>query len=80
MRPDLAQLPPRFLRTKESAEFLGLSKQRASAIQTRADFPAPVAVLRSGPVWRHADVARFSTVPRKPGRPRKVTGATTPPN
>lgn len=25
MRPDLAVLPPRFLRTKEAAEFLSLS-------------------------------------------------------
>lgn len=57
----------------EAAAVLDVNKQRASQLQTRQGFPAPVAVLRSGPVWRVDDLERFAaTWDRKPGRPRKT--------
>jgi hypothetical protein len=71
----LAEPPfPELLGISEVGEHLGISRQRASALQTRQDFPAPVAVLRSGPVWRKGDLSRFAdTWERKPGRPAKIT-------
>lgn len=61
---------PGLVGVSEIAEQLGVSRQRASALQTRSDFPAPAAVLRSGPVWYAADVATFVTDwSRRPGRP-----------
>jgi hypothetical protein len=54
----------------EVAQLLGVSKQRASELQTREGFPAPVAVLRSGPIWRKEDLSSFAARwERKPGRP-----------
>ena len=40
MRPDLAVLPPRFLRTKEAAEFLGLSARTLEKHRTSGTGPA----------------------------------------
>jgi predicted DNA-binding transcriptional regulator AlpA len=40
MRPDLAQLPPRFLRTKEAAEFLSLSARTLEKHRTYGTGPA----------------------------------------
>ena len=40
MRPDLAVLPPRFLRTKEAAEFLGLSARTLEKHRTYGTGPA----------------------------------------
>ena len=34
----------------------GLSKQRVHVITRRRDFPAPIAELIQGPVWRRSDV------------------------
>jgi predicted DNA-binding protein (UPF0251 family) len=64
---------PELAGVSEIAELLGVSRQRASSVQHLEAFPAPVAELRSGPVWRKADLTRFAeTWERKPGRPRKV--------
>lgn len=55
----------------ELAERLGVSKQRIVTLSKSRGFPAPVANLHSGPVWRLEDVARFeSTWTRRSGRPR----------
>jgi hypothetical protein len=63
---------PELAGVSEIAELLGVSRQRASSVQHLEAFPAPVAELRSGPVWRKADLTRFAeTWERKPGRPRK---------
>jgi hypothetical protein len=63
---------PQLAGISEVAEILGVSRQRASTLQTRAGFPAPVAVLASGPVWRAGDLGTFlETWSRKPGRPAK---------
>ncbi|MFN5458198.1 helix-turn-helix transcriptional regulator [Bradyrhizobium sp.] len=40
MRPDHAVLPPRFLRTKEAAEFLGLSARTLEKHRTYGTGPA----------------------------------------
>lgn len=58
----------------EIAELLGITRQRVSEMhRDRKDFPMPVARLRSGPVWRKADLSTFADGwQRKPGRPRKV--------
>lgn len=57
----------------EVAQILGINKQRASQLQTRTGFPPPVAVLRSGPVWRARDIEAFGVGwERRPGRPRKT--------
>jgi hypothetical protein len=59
----------------EIAEMLGVTSRRVSALRHRPDFPAPVAELRSGPIWRLADIQRFVEMwPRKPGRPRSTPG------
>lgn len=66
---------PRLTCVSEIAEMLGVTSQRVSALRHRPDFPAPVAELRSGPIWRLADIQRFVEMwPRKPGRPRTTPG------
>ena len=40
MRPDLANLPPRYLRTKEAAEFLSLSARTLEKHRTYGTGPA----------------------------------------
>lgn len=56
----------------EIAAMLGVTRQRASALQTRSGFPQPLQVLASGPVWPRTWIDRFaSTWERKGGRPAK---------
>lgn len=65
---------PELLGIGEIAELLGVTRQRASTLQTSAGFPDPVARLKSGPVWTEPSVRNFAaTWQRKGGRPRKVT-------
>lgn len=47
------------LGTAEVAEVLGVSKQRIHALRKMADFPEPVTVLASTPVWHRAEVVHF---------------------
>lgn len=57
----------------EIAGMLGISKQRVSALSQRDDFPAPLARLASGPVWRAGDLSTFADGWRRlPGRPPKT--------
>jgi hypothetical protein len=50
----------------EIAEMLGgLSRQRVSQLTAEEGFPAPVARLRMGSVWRYTDVATWA---RQSGR------------
>lgn len=70
---------PELVGIAEIAVLLGVNKQRASALQTRADFPRPVAQLKAGPVWTRASLNHFAdTWDRKPGRPKKNTDNPTP--
>jgi hypothetical protein len=64
---------PELLGIGEIAELLGVSRQRASTLQTSAAFPAPVARLKSGPIWTEPSVRNFAaTWERRGGRPRKA--------
>lgn len=62
---------PEYLGVAELAEFLRVSRQRASALARDPHFPAPTAVLRSGPIWHRSLVLPFaaSIWRRRPGRP-----------
>lgn len=55
----------------EVARALGITKQRVSTLSKRTDFPAPLARLSSGPVWRVGDISTFAGGwQRKGGRPK----------
>jgi hypothetical protein len=57
----------------EAAAMLGISKQRVNVLSKRQDFPAPLARLGSGPVWRGGDLSTFAEGwQRKGGRPPKA--------
>lgn len=63
------------LGTSEVAEVLGVARQRVGQLlDTRADFPAPIARPSAGPVWTRSSVEAFlEGWSRKiTGRPRKV--------
>jgi len=58
----------------ELAKLFGVSRQRMSELRTREDFPAPVAELAAGPVWKVTNLRRFlDSWERLPGRPRRRT-------
>lgn len=60
----------------EVARALGITKQRVSVLSKRSDFPAPLARLTSGPVWRIGDISTFAGGwQRKAGRPKGSTKA-----
>lgn len=69
-----AQHREEYVGVAEIAEMLGISRQRITEMhRDRKDFPMPVAALKSGPVWRKADLSRFADGwQRRPGRPRKA--------
>lgn len=67
---ELSEEPEQFVGVTEIARLLGVSKQRVSVLRTRPEFPAPVAELAAGPVWRLSSLHRFVEAwPRVPGRP-----------
>jgi hypothetical protein len=71
---------PELVGMVEIAALLGVSRQRAHVLRTQKVFPAPVANLASGSVWRRADLTRFEAEwTRRPGRkprpPRVVASA-----
>ena len=70
----LAERPfPELAGMAEIAEMLGISRQRISVLRKRHEFPAPVAILASGPVWRRGDLSTFADGwQRHAGRPRKA--------
>jgi len=69
---ELAQEPETYLGVTELARTLGVSRQRVAELRVRPDFPAPVASLAAGPVWRDSTLRRFvEGWERRPGRPRK---------
>jgi hypothetical protein len=55
----------------EVADLAGVSRTRAGQLAGHPDFPAPIARLAMGPVWRESDVKKFLDTPRKPGRKPK---------
>lgn len=56
------------LGTSEVAEVLGVSKQRIHALRKMVEFPEPVRVLASTPLWDKEEVLSFLAV----WRPWKV--------
>jgi len=66
----------RFLGLAEVAALFGVSKQRVSELRATPRFPAPVAELAAGPVWKASTLGRFlESWERKPGRPRKAVAS-----
>ncbi|GAA1619522.1 helix-turn-helix transcriptional regulator [Actinoplanes couchii] len=50
----------------EIAEYLGVTRQRVAVLVERADFPAPIAHLSVGRIWRITDVREWAA--RRPNR------------
>lgn len=72
---------PELVGVSEIAQLLAehgapVTRQRASALSRRPDFPEPIARLASGPVWTKDAVRNFvESWERKPGRPPKQSTA-----
>lgn len=50
----------------------GVQRNTVQSWRSRhATFPEPADVVETSPVWWWSDVARWLSVPRRPGRPRK---------
>lgn len=66
---------PELVGVAEVARLLKVSRQRVSELSRRSDFPAPLARLATGPIWKKSAVLRFLKVwQRRPGRPPKSAG------
>jgi prophage regulatory protein len=66
--------PDEVVGVAEIAKALGVTKRTAIRYSQRPDFPAPLATLSSGRVWRRDDVEAWAkrTLPLpRTGRPRK---------
>jgi len=64
---------PELLGVAEIADALGVTKQRVTQLAAGESFPAPVARLKSGPVWQRSALARFMrSWKRTPGRPTQT--------
>jgi DNA-binding CsgD family transcriptional regulator len=73
---EFEQEPDRYVGVSEIAALIGVSKQRVTELRVRPDFPAPVAELAAGPVWRESSLRRFiAEWPRRPGRPGSLLQA-----
>ena len=67
---------PDLVGVDEVAKMLEVSKQRASELARRANFPKPIARLASGPVWKKASIARHArTWDRRPGRKKALVAS-----
>ena len=67
---------PDLVGVDEVAKMLEVSKQRASQLAKKPEFPKPVATLASGPVWKKVAVARFAGHwDRRPGRKKVLVGS-----
>ena len=59
--PIVTGMELRVVGAAEIGEMLGgLSRQRVSQLTAAQDFPAPLARLRMGSVWRYADVRAWA--------------------
>ncbi len=54
--------------TSEVAALLGISRQRVLKIAQQPGFPAPVAVLKMGNVWRGQDIRAWAAQRARPPR------------
>ena len=72
----ITQEPKRYAGVSEVADLLGVSRQRVAQLRTKPGFPAPIAELRSGPIWDAASLGLFlEEWERRPGRPRRARSA-----
>jgi len=72
----LALEPERYAGVSEIAALFGVSRQRVAELRAKPGFPAPVAELSSGPVWKVSSLRLFLEAwDRRPGRPRKTKTA-----
>jgi hypothetical protein len=63
-------LVPELVGVAEIAQIIDVTRQRASKLAHQHGFPAPVAELKSGPVWTRTSLNRFvEEWARRPGRP-----------
>jgi len=61
---------PAMVGVAEIAASLGVTRQRASSIARKPNFPTPFSRLAAGPIWSGATVARYTRMwKRLPGRP-----------
>jgi prophage regulatory protein len=58
---------------REIAEMFGVEKRTAIRYSHREDFPAPIASLGTGRIWRRADVEAWGRehLPLPAGRPKR---------
>lgn len=69
---EVDQQPETYLGVTEVAGELHVSRQRVSELRRSDAFPAPIADLAAGPVWKGSSLKRFiDGWERRPGRPRK---------
>ncbi|MGZ4109972.1 MAG: hypothetical protein ACXVQU_08815 [Actinomycetota bacterium] len=59
------ELEPAIVGVAEAAAILGWDKRRVATYVERGSFPAPVAALASGRVWRREDVEAFARAFRR---------------
>jgi hypothetical protein len=59
------ELEPALVGVAEAAAILGWDKRRVATYVERGSFPAPVASLASGRVWRREDVEAFARAFRR---------------
>ena len=57
---DMDKTRIRLMGASEIADLLSVSRQRASQLASRRDFPEPAAVLRQGGVWFAEDVEAWA--------------------
>ncbi|UED72165.1 helix-turn-helix transcriptional regulator [Brevibacillus sp. HD3.3A] len=55
----------------EVSEMVGMSKQNVRTYLERGQFPQPVKVLASGPLWLRVQIQMWLDTPRPRGRRRK---------
>jgi hypothetical protein len=70
-KPDSIEMA-KLVGVAEVAEILGVTRQRASEISRKRDFPAPLTTLAATPIWLASSVERFAEDwIRRPGRPKR---------
>ena len=71
LKPYAVVVPEDLVGVAEAAEILGVGRQQVHRLSRRNDFPEPLAELKSGKIWRRADVERWAMehADRRPGRP-----------
>jgi len=68
------EVEPRLVGVAEAAAVLGWDRRRIFTYLGRGSFPAPVAELASGRVWRREDVEAFARTRRSRAKPNRSAG------